>query len=61
MKVNPVLETCLFRGDKLDMINKDTLNFESAARGSHINLATSPLKTARVNWIWAPVGSEVTN
>jgi len=35
------------------------LNFESAARGSHINLAASPQGIAKVNWIWALVGSEV--
>jgi len=28
-------------------------------RGSCINLAASPLGAASVNWIWAPVGSEV--
>jgi len=60
-KVNPVLGTYLFRGDKLDMIDQHTLNFESAVRGSHIKLAASPLRTAKENWIWAPVGSKVTN
>jgi len=59
MKVNPVLRTRLFRGDKLDMIDK-TLNSKSAAKGS-INLAANPLGIVKVNWIWAPVGSEVTN
>jgi len=35
------------------------LNSESAARGSRINLAASPQGTARVNCIWALIGSEM--
>ena len=47
MKVNPILGTRLFRDDKLDMIGYDTLNSESAARDSRINLVASPLGTAK--------------
>jgi len=35
------------------------LNSEFAARGSHINLTASLQETAKVDQIWAPVGSEV--
>ena len=60
-RVNSILGTCLFRGYGLNMIDYDTLNSEPAARGSRINLAASQQGTAKVNWIWAPVGSEVTD
>ena len=59
MKVNLILGTRLFRADILDMIDEVTPNSESAIRGSRINLAASPLGTARVNWIWAPISLEV--
>ena len=37
------------------------LNSEFAARGSHINLTASLQETAKVDQIWAPVGSEVSD
>ena len=47
--MNSVLGTRLLKSDKLDVIDKDTLNSESAARDSHVNFAASLLGTARVN------------
>jgi len=55
-KLNSILGTNPFKGDKLG-----TLNSEFAARGSHINLTASPLETARVNQIWDLLVSEMTN
>jgi len=47
--VNSILGIRLFRGDKLDMIDKDTLNFESTTRGHNVNVIASLLGTAKGN------------